>query len=336
MAERVMRDWWKSASRRPAPSLRALLELKRKMLVDGMVYRNGKNFYKSTLTTILTNVFYTGVFIWNGRRYENAAHEPIITKELFNQVQNKMTNPFKSKSRKGLFTYTNFIKCGVCGCVLTAEVKKEKYIYYHCTGYKGNCKQTYLRQETIDGIFEELCNQIEITEDIQQIVMTGLRDSLKDKIEYHNNLVEQIERQIKLLQSRIDQAYLDKLDGKISEEFWQSHTKKWITEKEELAIKFLALQKTDAIYLDNANLILELAKKAAGLFKQQNAQQKRRLVNLLVSNCTYKAGNIDIELKPVFNEILKTVKTRNWCTEHLLNLHRLKLKKQLLLSPRAP
>ncbi len=73
------------------------------------------------------------------------------------------------------------------------------------------------------------------------------------------------------------------------------------------------MQKTDTRYLENANIIFELAKKATELFKERSAEQKRRMIDLLVSNCSYKDGNIDLELKPVFQEIMVGVKTRNWC-----------------------
>lgn len=293
----------------------SLLKLRKKMIEDGMIYRNGKNFHKSTVATILKNEFYTGVFFWKGRKYENASHEPLISKELFQSVQNISNNPRKGKSKKGMFPYTNLISCGICGCALTAELKKNKYIYYHCTGYKGNCKQGYITQEALEESFEALLSQIQITDEVQAIVLETMRESMKDKIEYHTNLTEELEKQIKLLQKRIDQSYFDKLDGKISEEFWQSHTKKWIQEKEELGLKFSAAQKADSHYLENAHLILELAKNAAPWFKQGNPEKKRRLLDTLLSNCAYKDGNLDLELKPVFEMVLKTAKSGNWCAQ---------------------
>jgi site-specific DNA recombinase len=293
----------------------SLLLLRKKMLADGMVYRNGKNFYKSKVETILKNDFYTGVFYWKGRRYDPASHEPLVSQDLFRRVQDILTNPRKSKSKKGLFPYSNLISCGVCGCALTAEVKKAKYIYYHCTGHKGNCKQGYLRQETIDERFGELLASLYVSDEVQEIVLQGMRESLKDKIEYHNALVLQLEKQIKLLQHRIDQVYLDKLDNKISEEFWRIHSPKWAAEKEQSLTKLLAVQKADAHYLENARLILELTKSAATLFKNGNVAGKRRVIDLLVSNCSYAAGNIDIELKSVFGMVLETAKTRNWCAQ---------------------
>ncbi|MBY0110239.1 MAG: hypothetical protein K2X90_03960 [Candidatus Babeliaceae bacterium] len=138
---------------------------------------------------------------------------------------------------------------------------------------------------------------------------------MQDKIAHHNALVQQTERQIKFLQNRIDQATIDKLDRKISEEFYQAYVPKWIEEKERLTIKLLAIQKADRHYLENANLILELSRKAVRLFQKQDAAQKRRLIDILVSNCSYTQEKLDLELKPVFNEILKTAKTGDWCAQ---------------------
>lgn len=255
----------------------SLKKLRKTILDDGMIYRGGKNFYTSSLEKILKNEFYTGVFYWKGRKYENAKYEAIITKELFNKVQNMLSNPHKSKSKKGLFPYTNFIKCGVCGCSLTAEIKKGKYIYYHCTGHKGNCGQPYLRQEAIEAKFEALLGNISLTKDMQNNIMQGLKESFGDKIAYHNDCIAQIEKQIKTLQKRIDQAYLDKLDNKISEEFWQEQTGKWIVEKENLTVSLLSHQQADRNYLENANLVIELAQKAAFCSNSKMRNKKENL-----------------------------------------------------------
>lgn len=299
----------------------SLSTLHKKMIDEGMVYKNGKKFHISNLEFILKNPFYTGVFIWKGKLYENAQHEALISKELFQRVQNILTNPYKSKSRKELFPFTNLISCGLCGCKFTAELKKEKYIYYHCSKSKGKCQQDYLRQETIDDLFTQLLEKIQINEEVRSIIMKTLRESLKHKIEYHNNLIDQLTQQIKRLQNRIDQAYLDKLDGLIDETTWKTRTKEWTREKEEFGIKMTAAQKDDVHYLNNASLIIELCNNAAQMFKTGNVAKKRRVIDMITSNCVYKNGNIDVELKSVFEVVLKSAETGNWCTlsEYLCN-----------------
>lgn len=290
----------------------SLLSLKRKMLADGMVYRNGKNFYHSIVEKILKNEFYTGIFYWRGKKYENASHAPIITKELFREVQEQLARPAKQKSRKGLFAYTTLIKCGECGSSITAEIKKEKYIYYHCTGYEGACSRPYMREKIIDAAIETTLQELQITDEVQQMIMQELRDSLKEQLDLHATHVEQIEKEIRVLQNRIDQAYLDKLDRKIDETFWQEQNKKWLTEKELLAAKVQGYQRPNTAHLENAHFSIELAKRATGLFRSANVEQKRALVSLLVSNFFITAGNADLELKELYSLMRISSKTGNW------------------------
>lgn len=290
----------------------SLLSLKNKMLADGMVYRNGKNFYKHTVEVILKNEFYTGVFYWKGKKYENAQHKPLISRELFREVQTILTKPNKYKSRKNLFAFTNLISCGVCGFSITAQIQKGKYIYYHCSGYKGNCRQPYVREEIIEQQIDDVLENFHITDEIQDMVLEELHESMQERFESHIAFAQQIEKQITILQNRIDNAYQDKLDGKISEEFWERQTKKWMFEKESLSIQLSQYQKKDTDYLKNANLILELAKNAATTFKNANFDHKRRFAQKLFSNCFLRGRNLDLELRMPYNLILESSKTGNW------------------------
>lgn len=115
----------------------SLKSLADKLYNDGLRSKTGKKVPKSTIEFMLKNVFYTGVFKFEGKIYENAKHKAIISKELFYRVQDRLIDPNKSKKHNIDFAYTGLIRCQHCGCLLTAELKKEKYIYYHCTGNKG-------------------------------------------------------------------------------------------------------------------------------------------------------------------------------------------------------
>ena len=32
---------------------------------------------------------------------------------------------------------------------MVGEVKKKRYVYYHCTGYRGKCPEPYTREEVL-------------------------------------------------------------------------------------------------------------------------------------------------------------------------------------------
>jgi hypothetical protein len=38
------------------------------------------------------------------------------------------------------FAFTGSITCGHCGCAMVGEIRQRKYVYYHCTGYKGSAR----------------------------------------------------------------------------------------------------------------------------------------------------------------------------------------------------
>jgi hypothetical protein len=95
-------------------------------------------------------------------------------------------------------------------------------------------------------------------------------------------------------------------------DFWLDQNKKWLTEKENLSIKLTGYQKADTSYLEQATLVLELAKKAPFLFKEASLERKRKLTNLLFSNCSLRDANLDLELRSPFDKILESSNTRNW------------------------
>jgi len=54
-------------------------------------------------------------------------------KELFDKVQEVMAEKAGKRIRKQIhhWAFQGMLTCGHCGCALTAEIQKERYIYYH-------------------------------------------------------------------------------------------------------------------------------------------------------------------------------------------------------------
>ena len=38
------------------------------------------------------------------------------------------------------FAFSGLIACHTCGCAVVCEIKKERYVYYHCTGHADKCQ----------------------------------------------------------------------------------------------------------------------------------------------------------------------------------------------------
>ena len=96
-----------------------------------------------------------------GKVYKGV-HTPLITRQLWERCQDVLTRRGTRKPRrvKHDFAFSHLITCGHCGCALVGELKKERYTYYHCTGYKGKCPDPYVREEVLEDEFADILRQI--------------------------------------------------------------------------------------------------------------------------------------------------------------------------------
>lgn len=103
----------------------------------GLVFRKSRGRIPgSTVAKILHNWIYTGRFDWDGKTYQGR-QEPIISADLWEQVQDILDGRIgrKTRARRRDFAFSGLIECEACGCSIVGEIKKERYIYYHWTGY---------------------------------------------------------------------------------------------------------------------------------------------------------------------------------------------------------
>jgi DNA invertase Pin-like site-specific DNA recombinase len=132
--------------------------------------RYGNVLNLSVIYRMLNNPYYCGLFKYSGKWYKGT-YEPIISKELFDAVQKKMTVAPKSKPGTKEFDFTRLFKCGNCGSGITAQevFKRFKdgtsryYTYYHCTQfYDYDCHEPYIREEKLIEQLAELLQQISV------------------------------------------------------------------------------------------------------------------------------------------------------------------------------
>ena len=100
----------------------------------------GKELSLSGIYRMFTNIFYTGIIEWDRQQYEGK-HDAMITLEEYDRVQIILGREGKPRPKTHTFAFTGSIRCGVCGCLYTAETKKRllisgevrEHTYYHCT-----------------------------------------------------------------------------------------------------------------------------------------------------------------------------------------------------------
>jgi DNA invertase Pin-like site-specific DNA recombinase len=160
---------------------------------QNFTHRSGKYLSVSSVYLTLKNPFYCGVYEYprgTGNWY-TGKHTALISRDLWQAVQEKLLEDHKPKTRAHEFTFTRMITCGVCGSGITAQEKTKTlkcdgsiktYIYYSCTKVQDKyCDNPYLRE---DQLITELCGIIDCV-DIDEI---GARHLITREVARFNKL----------------------------------------------------------------------------------------------------------------------------------------------------
>ena len=285
----------------------SLEELTRMAESAGLRSKKGHAVPKPSIHRILQNRIYYGDFTWKGRVYEGT-HMPLVSRDLWEHAQEVLADHSGGRRRtpKPDFAFSGVIRCGHCGCSLVAERKKGKYIYYHCTGYKGKCGEPYAREELLEERFSDLLRGLSFSETTLEWVTEALRQSHKDEKQHHAEAVERLQAEFNRLRDRIDAAYEDKLDGRIDGEYFDRKESEWRTEQARVLRDIERHKAASESYIEEGVRVLELAARAHRLFLQQKPAEKRRLLKALLSNCTWANGELHAEFRQPFNMIAVT------------------------------
>jgi DNA invertase Pin-like site-specific DNA recombinase len=260
----------------------------------GMVFRKSRSpVPKGTVAKILHNRIYTGDFDFDGKTYRGR-YEPIITPELWQRVQQVLEGRHRRKRRHD-FAFSGMIACGQCGRAMVGEVKKGRYVYYHCP-----CASPYVREELLEAEFTKTVRQLEFTPEFLADAKAWLQQANVKEIQEREQAVARPRAERTKLERRIEALYEDKLDGVIDEAFFRRKTDECRAEVARLVAEMARQQGTGSGYVNN---LAELAERTAELFEQQPALEKRKLLRFLVEECRWTKGQLTYKWKPPFERV---------------------------------
>jgi site-specific DNA recombinase len=120
------------------------------------------------------------------------------------------------------------------------------------------------------------------------------------------------EQRLDAVRRRIDQAYTDKLDGKISEDFWQRKMIEWQAEEQRINMALAGLQASNGDRLLDAKRILELANKAYFLYLTRKPAEQARLLRMVLLNCAIDGASLYPTYRKPFDLIFQRAKNEEW------------------------
>lgn len=285
-------------------SLKALVKI---MYEEGLRNENENKVGKSRMHEYLSDPFYCGKNRWNGLITEGG-HEALISEELFEDVQSKLTRKVGSPQyKKHLPVFKAKITCKECGGLVTWYTQKGHW-YGGCNQYRDcsqkGCMRQNIVEETLFLYFDKIAPK---NERVLKILEKALKEDQEDEIKYHTKQREGFNRVIQVADKRIEGAYRDKLDGKMPVALCEKIIAESTQGKEQATKALQKLSNNRAVYYEAGIAIHELALRAKEIYlgKKTLTDDKRLLLSYVFSDISLKDKGIKANYTYAFEFLAK-------------------------------
>ncbi len=276
---------------------------------SGLRTSAGKPVVKSHLEKILQDPWYFGAVRWNGK-IENVRgqHPALVSKELFDRIQEVRTGKKAPQFRRRSFQFRKML---TCGATITAEIKKGRYIYYHCNHYKPCSQVGATPEQDIENQLLGVFRFFEtITPEEAEEIKTRIKQNHAQEVEYKENTIRILNERYSALQRRLDMLYDDRLGNRISLAFWESKQKEIAAEQAGLQDQLAKLKSDEAKYFEIWLNIIDLARRAREIYEKRSPDERRMLLRHLFSNLVLKDGKVAYTYKKSTAAIARRVQER--------------------------
>lgn len=159
-------------------------------------------------------------------------HKPLVSQEIFDQVQLMIRSRTKTRSRTYDFLLKGLIYCHECGYPLAVLNRKnaagEERLIFICRTYQrftkaGVCTCHCIKEQTVTEAVvakvQEVCQQYLNPARLCSIAHAAVEDAAKK--ESREEEILQLEKRQQSLTANLDQMYMDRLNGLLAEEDFQ-------------------------------------------------------------------------------------------------------------------
>lgn len=238
-------------------------------------------------------------------------HEPIVTEELFDKVQEYLAQTkeergrvtaYNSKSKQASI-FKGHLRCGECGKAMHLRHKRsksgEKVWWYYCPlheNYNSSyCSKKAVKQESVESVALKLIKtQIQMFTDSRELIAAlNKRESSKTKYRIYCEQIQTVKKQIEKYVGLKASLYEDYANGILSQNDYISMSQEYAQKADDLRIFLAELEKESYKY--SAKYAME-GGWAALIAKFQNAEQlDADMVNAFIDEMVlFNDGHVEV------------------------------------------
>lgn len=276
------------------PLVDELYQMGLRNLAGTRVTRNG-------LSTILNNPFYMGLIrIRKTGQIYAGNHQPLISKRLFDDVQDMLAGRFNRRTKGHDFLFRRYITCKSCRYSLIGELQKG-HVYYRC--HTKACPMKGLREEAVASVVEQNLRQLQFTDAERNYLAARIRVLKANWFQESEKQVGNLTVKLEQVSDRLSRLTDALLDGTVEKEIYQERKASLLLEKRSLEDRLNDLKSNRTSIPQEVQKFIELAGDVYSLYQTSISDKKRRLMKIVTSNCCADAETLDFAYAIPFNQI---------------------------------
>lgn len=287
-----------------------LEELKRTVNALGLTSRPSKKLPSLPLSRaqyhrLLRNPLYYGLIDHGGEVCEGR-HEPLISKSLFDRVQEIIAGKRKPRLARQVkpYLYRRVFHCGECGGVITIETQKGN-IYLRCTKKKGPCSQPFVREEEVTQQVTDTLARLVLPQgliDETNALLTGEIGAERANREEDRKNIRQKVAENEAKQRRINHALAE---GALELDEFREIKTGLVQEKTVLKEQVAAAEKNSSYWLEPTQRFVNSLTEATLTVSAGRPAEKLKLLTKTGSNLKIQDRRIQVEFRDAWKIVEK-------------------------------
>lgn len=255
----------------------------------------------NTVLNILKNTFYMGTFYWGGKEYKGL-HEPLVTEENFNLVNNLMSEKnLGVKKRTHDFLLRGYLYSTTGSKLYGSKHTKPSgkiYSFYFCE--ESEVKQ-YIDSDKLEKDIEKRFKGIEISSEYVDLILRTaqqiIEDSRSNQSEHKRQIQLEISKYQKAMYGLEDERFVLKT---IDQNTFADIHSRYVSKIEDLNKQLMSNDADYSVKIKQLEYVLRLAEDIGNAYKTASDSIKRDYLSIFIDKVV-----IDMENKKIAEIVLK-------------------------------
>ena len=261
----------------------------------------------STAHRIVTDPFYAGVIVWDGRTWPGK-HPPAVRLETFERLQVALRWVPSIRPTTEV-PYRGLIQCGRCGRAVTAEHKQKRdrrYLYYHCARRKlgDRCPEPSVEAKALDDQILAFLRTLQMEPGLHDLMLTSFERRAHELARLNSTHRATLEATLRDVDRQADELTTLKLRGQLTEAQFTAQRGRLDAERREVAARLETAQ-SGGLGIEPLRDLLRISNQAADWFSRAVGEEKRMILKLAGSNPTLADKKLSIQAANPFVAVAK-------------------------------